>query len=45
MNTTMYAKSLLALAITGGGMPMALSANKETSALLEESVVTLRSTV
>tara|TARA_B110000238_G_C15783595_1_gene292855 strand:- start:185 stop:316 length:132 start_codon:yes stop_codon:yes gene_type:complete len=43
MSSTRYAKSLLALAIAG--TPMALSANEEASALLEEIVVTLRSTV
>ncbi|WP_279254330.1 hypothetical protein [Candidatus Seongchinamella marina] len=45
MSSTRYAKSLLALAIAGTGTPMALSVNEETSALLEEIVVTLRSTV
>lgn len=38
MESTRYAKSLLALAIAGA--PMALSANEDTSAMLEEIVVT-----
>ena len=38
MKSTRYTKSLLALAVAG--TPMALSANEEASAVLEEIIVT-----